>query len=101
NDEFNCLGPYSDAPAEACAELRFARSGDELIGAQRTASLRNLAYTAPYMHAGQIATLEAVVDHYNRAEVAVVGHNEAKPLGLRAIEKRQLLAFLMSLSEDF
>ena len=100
SDEFNCLGPFSDARDDQCAELLFVRSGDELIGAQRTASLRNLAYTAPYMHAGQIATLKAVVDHYNRADVAVVGHNEAKPLGLRAIEKRQLLAFLAALNSN-
>lgn len=97
-DEFNCLGAWSDADPQACAELRFARGGDDMIGAQRTASLRNLAATAPYMHAGQLATLEAVIDHYNQAEVAVLGHNEAKPLALRSVEKRQLLAFLMSLN---
>ncbi|MDP2286042.1 MAG: cytochrome c peroxidase [Pseudohongiella sp.] len=97
-DVFNCLGPYSDADPAQCQELRFARGGDEMIGAQRTGSLRNLAYTAPYMHAGQLATLDAVIEHYNRARVAVIGHNEAKPLALRAVEKRQLKAFLNSLN---
>jgi cytochrome c peroxidase len=97
-DEFNCLGLYSDATPAQCQELRFARGGDEMIGAQRTASLRNLNYTAPYMHAGQLATLKEVIEHYNRALVAVLGHNEAKPLALRAVEKRQLKAFLDSLN---
>lgn len=97
-DPFNCLGPYSDADPQQCQELRFARDGDEMVAAQRTASLRNLAATAPYMHAGQIATLEEVIEHYDRAEMALVGHNEAKPLGLRAVEKRQLRAFLDSLN---
>ena len=97
-DEFNCQGIYSDANPQDCAELRFARGGDDMIGAQRTASLRNLSATAPYMHAGQIKTLGAVIDHYNRAEVAVLGHNEAKPLRLRSVEKRQLLAFLLTLN---
>ena len=97
-DPFNCLGAYSDADDTQCQELRFARGGDEMIGAQKTASLRNLSYTAPYMHAGQIATLEDVIDHYNLARIAVLGHNEAKPLGLRAIEKRQLRAFLSTLN---
>lgn len=97
-DEFNCVGAYSDATPLQCQELRFARGGDEMIGAQRTASLRNLAFTAPYMHAGQIGTLEDVINHYNRADVAVLGHNEAKPLRLRAVEKRQLRAFLDSLN---
>ncbi|MDO8907823.1 MAG: cytochrome c peroxidase [Pseudohongiella sp.] len=98
SDIFNCLGPYSDAKPSQCQELRFARGGDEMIGAQRTASLRNLAATAPYMHAGQITTLEDVINHYNRAQIAVIGHNEAKPLALRAVEKRQLRAFLDSLN---
>lgn len=98
NDPFNCLGAFSDATADQCSELRFAREGDELIGAQRTASLRNLAHTAPYMHAGQITTLSDVIEHYNQAEESIFGHNEAKPLRLRAIEKRQLMAFLQSLN---
>ncbi len=97
-DPFNCLGQYSDAQPSQCQELRFARGGDELVAAQRTGSLRHLAATAPYMHAGQIATLDEVIEHYDRAEPALVGHNEAKPLGLRAVEKRQLLAFLQSLN---
>ena len=100
SDPFNCLGSFSDATPEQCSELRFARGGDELIGAQRTASLRNLSHTAPYMHAGQISTLSDVIEHYNQAEESIFGHNEAKPLGLRAIEKRQLLAFLESLNGD-
>jgi cytochrome c peroxidase len=97
SDEFNCLGLFSDASAQQCHELRFSRRGDEMIGAQRTASLRNLSRTAPYMHAGQLDSLDAVIEHYNKAAVAVIGHNEAKPLKLRAIEKRQLRAFLESL----
>jgi cytochrome c peroxidase len=97
-DSFNCLGPYSDAGPGDCAELTFAREGDELIGAQRTASLRNLASTAPYMHAGQFDTLEQVIEHYNAAQIAVIGHNEAKPLNLRRVEKRQLRAFLDALN---
>jgi cytochrome c peroxidase len=97
-DPFNCLGPYSDDPARVCAELRFMKTGDELIGAHRTPSLRNVAETAPYMHAGQQATLADVLDQYNRAPAAIVGHNEAKPLGLSSRQLRDLEAFLRSLS---
>lgn len=97
-DPFNCSGTYSDAAHADCQELRFARGGDEMIGAQRTPSLRNLDASAPYMHGGQIATLEEVIEHYDRAEMALLGHNEAKPLRLRAIEKRQLRAFLDTLN---
>ena len=58
-DPFNCLGAYSDDPLKDCAELRFARTGAEVVGALRTPSLRNLAVTAPYSHKGQTPTIEA------------------------------------------
>ncbi len=96
-DPFNCLGEYSDEPEPTCGELRFARTGIELIGAMRTPSLRNLQDTAPFMHRGQLATLEDVLDHYNRAPLAMIGHNEAKPLGLSRRELKQLEAFLGTL----
>ena len=97
-DHFNCAGPHGAAAQADCAELEFMRTGPELIGAFRTPSLRNVADTAPYMHKGQLATLPAVLDHYNIAPLAMIGHNEAKPLKLRAGELRQLEAFLHTLS---
>ncbi|MFQ5981956.1 MAG: cytochrome-c peroxidase [Woeseiaceae bacterium] len=98
SDPFNCLGAYSDDPEKNCAELRFARSGAELIGAVRTPSLRNLDATAPFMHKGQMATIAEVLDHYNRAPLAMIGHNEAKPLKLSRRELRQLERFLETLA---
>ena len=98
SDIFNCDGPYSDDPGRKCAELKFARTGPELIGAFRTPSLRNLENTAPFMHKGQIASLIEVLQHYNQAPLAMIGHNEAKQLGLRDSELRQLEAFLHTLS---
>jgi cytochrome c peroxidase len=97
-DPFNCLGEFSDAPTEACAELEFARSGFEVLGAFRTPSLRNLENTQPYMHKGQLFTLAEVLDHYNEAPPAMIGHNEAKPLELSTTELRQLEAFLETLA---
>jgi cytochrome c peroxidase len=96
-DPFNCLGPYSDDPQPACDELRFARTGPELLGAFRTPTLRNVAQTAPYMHAGQIATLREVIRHYDRAPPAMIGHNEAKPLRLGPRQRADLEAFLHTL----
>lgn len=97
DDMFNCLGPYSDAGAGDCGELRHLREGEALLGAFRTPSLRELDGSAPYMHKGQFATLREVIDHYNRAPLAQLGHNEAKPLGLTRRERRQLEAFLQTL----
>lgn len=97
-NEFNCLGQYSDDAQRRCAELIFARTGVDLVGAFKTPSLRNLEGTAPFMHKGQVATLTAVLEHYNEAADAMIGHNEAKPLGLSARELRQLEAFLKTLT---
>ena len=98
-NEFNCIGPYSDAQPGQCLELTHAREGVELIAALKTPSLRNLEGTAPYMHKGQIDTLEETLDHYNRAPLAMIGHNEAEePLGLLSFELKQLEAFLLTLS---
>ncbi len=95
--EFNCRSIFSDNPIKNCPELDFVRTGSVLIGAIKTPSLRNLEKTAPYMHKGQLLTIADVLDHYNSAPDAMIGHNEAKPLGLNTIELRQLEAFLGTL----
>jgi cytochrome c peroxidase len=77
SDEFNCLGPFSDARPEQCEELRFMVTDDPALeGAFKTPGLRGVAARAPYMHAGQFATLEQVVRHYVAAPHAAVGHSE-------------------------
>jgi cytochrome c peroxidase len=97
--EFSCTSRYSDAKAEDCQELRFAvTEGEELVRAYKTPTLRNVAGRAPYMHAGQISTLGAVVRHYNDAPAAPFGHSEVKALRLSPKEERQLEAFLRTLS---
>ena len=98
DDPFNCLGDYSDAESSECTELRFARDANDLVGAQKTPTLRNISKTAPYMHGGQIKTLLEVVQHYNDAPTSMLSHNEAKPLGLRTSEIKQLEAFLLTLT---
>jgi cytochrome c peroxidase len=97
-DEFNCRSKWSDAN-EQCPELDFiALDGHELERAFKVPSLRNVAERAPYMHAGQLGTLEDVAAHYNQAPAAPAGHTELKPLHLNATEVKQLTAFLRTLS---
>ena len=97
--EFNCLSPYSDAKPEDCSELRFAvAEGGELVRAFKTPSLRNVAARAPFMHAGQLETLREVIEHYDRAPRAPFGKSELKRLKLSATERRQIEAFLETLS---
>ena len=99
SDEFNCLGAFSDAPAEACQELRFMVTDDpSLEGAFKTPGLRDVALRPPYMHAGQFANLEDVVAHYAKAPAAPIGRSERKPIRLSESEVRDVAAFLRTLS---
>lgn len=71
------------------------------IGTFVTPTLRELKYTAPYMHNGMMKTLSEVVYFYNQGG----GYDEnkdsrLKPLGLANQEMRDLVAFLNSLSGD-
>jgi cytochrome c peroxidase len=98
-DEFNCLSHYSDASPDQCAELEFLVSeNDKLFGQFKPPSLRNVAGRGPYMDAGQFATLEEVLNHYNTAPKAPVGHSELEPLNLTQKEITQIIAFLKTLS---
>ena len=98
DDPFNCLGDFSDAQPEDCAELRFMSiGGPDALGAFKTPSLRGAATRAPYMHAGQIATLDAALLHYQTAAGAQVGLSELRPLTLSDDEFRQLAAFIEAL----
>lgn len=98
-DEFNCLGPFSDAKQEQCQELRFMAEEDHAMdGAFKTPSLRNVALRPPYMHAGQIGSLTEVIRHYVNAPKAAVGHSERRTLRLSEKEIEDLVAFLGSIS---
>ncbi|MFW6236597.1 MAG: cytochrome-c peroxidase, partial [Desulfovibrionales bacterium] len=65
-DEFNCLGPYSDARGRSeCAELVYMdRDTSKYEGAFKTPSLRNVTERRFYMHAGQLEDLDQVLEHY-------------------------------------
>lgn len=91
-----------------------ARTGrPEDMGRFRIPSLRNLAFTFPYMHDGSIGSLEDVVEHYARggrviATGPLAGDGSRSPtkdpriapLALTAQEKGDLVAFLRALSDS-
>jgi cytochrome c peroxidase len=86
--------------AEGDAEGRFAhRRVKVLKGAFKTPTLREIALTAPYMRNGMYATLDEVVDHYDRGgdDLSNLSPN-MKPLGLTAGEKADLVAFMQTLT---
>ena len=74
-------------------------------GAFKTPGLRNVELTAPYFHNGGQATLEQVVDFYNRGgdfhqeNIANLDPG-IQNLNLSAENKADLVAFLKSLTDD-
>jgi cytochrome c peroxidase len=68
----------------------------------RTPTLRNLRYTAPYMHDGRFATLDDVLDHYRDGIHATPTLAPALRDGLALTddEARDLLAFLATLDDE-
>lgn len=81
---------------------RFRLTGDEADKAMfKVTSLRNVGLTAPYMHDGSLATLNAVVGHYQSG-----GNNNPQksnliqPLGLTESELADLVEFLESLTDE-
>ena len=67
--------------------------------------LRNLAYTAPYMHDGRFFTLDAVLDHYTTQVQRtpnldpLLDHNGTPGIAIDTNEPKKLLAFLSTLND--
>lgn len=106
---FNSSGPYSDAPVglESGRLQRLgndlAQKGAELEGAYKTPTLRNVELTAPYMHTGDVKTLEDVVELYNKGGDAAGSYagrlsESIAPLSLDAEEKAALVKLLKSMT---
>lgn len=77
------------------------------IGKFKTPSLRNLVFTAPYMHDGRFKTIEEVIEFYNSGakfsptlDPNISKHMNEGGLNLTSQEKEDLLNFLISLSDS-
>ena len=68
--------------------------------AVRVPTLRNLPVTAPFMHDGRFATLDAVLDHYERLATDPKADARLRRAPLTTVELQQLQAFLLSLAEN-
>ena len=67
----------------------------------KTPSLRNVSRSAPYMHDGTLATLEDVIEFYDRGGGNIAGKSALlRPLALGKADKRALVAFLKTLDGD-
>lgn len=95
-------------PKDAGIETLTGLASDR--GRFKAPTLRNIAFTAPYMHDGRFKTLDEVVDHYSDNVIGSPSlstflkgeSNEAGKTGLllRPEEKKALVAFLNMLSDS-
>lgn len=100
-------------PAQDLGRYQVSGLRDD-VGRFRTPSLRHVGSSAPYMHNGLFPTLEAVINLYDRGGGEVWARNATeaaaplypfaarlsahiRPLGLVAVEKAALAAFLRTL----
>lgn len=98
DNSFHNVGVSPQGPDQGRYRLSFA---EEDKGRFKTPTLRNLRFTAPYMHDGSLPTLSAVIDHYASDGHPYTPHDEiARPIRLTPREKRQLEAFLLCLSDS-
>lgn len=86
---------------------RFSVTADPAdIGAYKAPTLRNLVFTAPYMHDGRFQTLDEVLDFYNSALVRsptvspLMHHLNQGGVHLSPQDKLSLKAFLLSLTDS-
>jgi cytochrome c peroxidase len=106
--QFQNTGLYERAAYRRADPGLSARSGSkDDVGKFRVPSLRNVAVTAPYMHDGSTPTLSQVIDDYAAGgRVArISGRRPARgvavrPFTISAAEKRDLISFLESLTDD-
>ncbi len=103
-DEFGAAGVHSDdRDGPRARATRHLRPPGDGLGQFKTPSLRNVALSAPYMHRGQFADLEAVFDFYSTHEgrrgLPATQERILVPLHLSAQERGDLRAFLESLTD--
>ncbi len=64
-------------------------------------TLRNLVFSAPYMHDGRFQTIEEVVEHYNSGGKFSPNKNPlVPPLHLTPQQKSDLIAFILTLTDS-
>jgi cytochrome c peroxidase len=96
DEKFHNIGIGMDRPEPDPGRVAVSKDTKD-TGAFKTPTVRNVALTAPYMHDGSLATLEEVVEWYDKGGHANPHLSEKiKPLKLSATEKADLVAFMQA-----
>ncbi|HEY8936457.1 MAG TPA: cytochrome c peroxidase [Cyclobacteriaceae bacterium] len=76
------------------------------VGKFKIPSLRNVIFTAPYMHDGRFSTLEEVLDHYSdgiqdnpNLDSKLKSDNGPKQMNIPDDDRRAIIAFLNTLTD--
>jgi cytochrome c peroxidase len=70
------------------------------MGRFRAPTLRNIAVTAPYMHDGSVASLDAAIDHYaSGGQASPFRSARIRGFALTSAERTALVTFLESLTD--
>lgn len=70
-------------------------------GKFKAPTLRNIAFTAPYMHDGRFQTLDEVIEHYNSGGKSSPNKSALLyPLHLTETQKEDLKAFILTLTDS-
>ena len=101
DEKYHNLGIGMDKPKPDLG--RFAVTAEEKDrGAFKTPTIRNVVYTAPYMHDGSLKTLEAVVEHYVKGGTKNQWlSDKMKPLKLNDQQKQDLVSFMKACTGSF
>ena len=102
-DEFRNIGLYNEKDLNDAGLYGITQKESDK-GKFKIPGLRNIGVTAPYMHNGMFKTLEEVVDYYNNPKQFVKDAINTdtllqQPLGLTEKEKKDLVAFLKTLTD--
>ena len=104
SSKFNLLGQYNDDTTSVSAlKTTHLKPEHRNFGEFKVPSLRNVGYTGPYMHSGEMLTLEQVINHYSELNIDRLHadvESVLKPLKLTKSESADLVAFLHTLNMD-
>ena len=94
DEEYHNIGIGMDRPEPDVGRFAVTKNPQD-TGAFKTPTIRNVALSGPYMHDGSVATLEEVVEWYDKG-----GHpnphlsGKIRPLKLSPQDKADLVAFM-------
>lgn len=95
DDSYHNIGVGDDDPGRAAID-----GEKSMTGAFKTPGLRNIIFSAPYLHDGSAASLEEVIELYDKGGIKNPHLDKLiKPLKLTKQEKFDLISFLGALTD--